>query len=98
MRLFFAALALAAQPVFADYIASNGVDSVLLTQKPCPADIAAMVPEEWREMAQLADAMVGGKHFRACYALRSDGFVIIKYEDDDNGAVPLSQFRESPEV
>lgn len=100
MKAFLAAALLAAAPAIAsaDYLASNGVDSVLLTEKPCPAEIAALVPEEWRDIAQLADASIAGKHYQACYALRSDGVVILKYSDDDNGAIPVSHFKPAPGI
>ena len=100
MKAFLAAALLAAAPAIAsaDYLASNGVDSILLTEKPCPAEIAALVPEEWRDIAQLADASIAGKHYQACYALRSDGIVVGRYLDGDWFAIPLSQFKPAPGI
>lgn len=100
MRFLLAAALLAVAPaiVHADYIASDGTNSVLLTEHPCPAEIAALVPEEWRDIAQLADAQIGGRHFQACYALRSDGVVVMRYSDGDWAAIPVSQFKPAPGV
>jgi hypothetical protein len=89
-----ALLTLAASAAIADYVATDGRNSVVLTNQACPAALAALVPPEWREIAQLADATIEGKHYAACYAGRSDGYVVLQYEDGDQGLIPISHLHK----
>jgi hypothetical protein len=81
-----------------DFIARQGADSVRLTAAACPAEIAAVVPESWRDKAQAAHAIVNGKQYPACWAARSDGWVILQYADGDVGMARLESFRRAPGV
>ena len=86
-------LALSAQ---ADYIASNGADSVRIQDAPCAESILALIPPDAREQFRSAVANVGGKEYAACWAMLPDGTVFLQYADGDAGMIPVSAFRPAP--
>lgn len=94
-----AILLMAAPPLFAqDMVARHpGGDTVRLTDKPCPEavqKILTMLPERWRA----AHAVVDGQQFTACWILRPDGQVLLRYEDGDAGLIPLMEFKPQPGI
>ena len=93
MRKFIlAALLCAAGSSFAQtMIARQGSDSVRLYDKPCHAEVAAIVPEakDWRA----ALAVVGGQPYKACWTVRSP-VVFMRYEDGDMGSIPVELFKQ----
>jgi hypothetical protein len=92
--LLFALLAL---PALADdFIASNGRDSVRLTQGPCPKDILALMRPEIHDVVKAAVTKVNGKEFRGCWMVQPSGVVTLLYEDGDEGVVPLKDFKRAP--
>lgn len=90
-----AALALAAVPAMADeLVASNGQDSVRLTDKPCASDqVLQRLTPRLRDMMRDASATVGGQQFHACWVVDGDAAHLL-YEDGDQGLIPLSDFKQ----
>lgn len=80
-----------------DMVASNGRDSVRLTQKPCSPAILATIPPQFQKQAKAASAVVGGAIYTACW-IPSGDHVILSYDDGDTGIIPVHQFRRSPGV
>jgi hypothetical protein len=94
MRSILLAALLAAGPAFAaDYVATNGKDYVRLQSGSCPEDILAMVPIDARDQFFAARANLNGKDYRACWTLVNGAVVYLRYEDADEGEVPLIQFK-----
>jgi hypothetical protein len=92
---FCAAAALAAAPALADeLVATNGQDSVRLSDQPCSSDLVlAKVTPRFREMLKDANAVVDGQPFRACWIVDGDAAHLL-YEDGDQGLIPLSDFKQ----
>jgi hypothetical protein len=80
-----------------DMVASDGHDSVRLTQHPCPPAILAMIPADLHAKVKAAVATVDGKDYSACWLARPGG-VILQYEDGDQGVVPMRDFRRGTGV
>jgi hypothetical protein len=91
--LIAAALSLAAGNAMADFIASNGSDSMRLTMRACELDNIAQ-----KDVMLAAVAVVDGKTWRACWAPVSREQVYILYEDGDASLLPLGAFRKLPEA
>jgi hypothetical protein len=93
--LFCAAAALAAAPALADeLVASNGQDSVRLSDKPCSSDqVLKQLQPAFREKMKDASAVVGGQPFRACWIVDGDSAHLL-YEDGDQGLIPLAEFKQ----
>ena len=89
------AAALAAAPVLADeLVASNGDDSVRLTDQPCSNEqVLQQLTPRIREMMKDASAVVGGQQFRACWVVDGQSAHLL-YEDGDQGLIPLTDFRQ----
>ena len=89
------AAALAAAPVMADeLVASNGQDSVRLTDKPCSSEqVLQKLTPKFRELMRDAKAVVGGQPFSACWIVDGDSAHLL-YEDGDQGLIPLSDFKQ----
>jgi hypothetical protein len=89
------AAALAAAPVMADeLVASNGQDSVRLSDKPCSSEtVLQQLTPKFREMMKEANAVVGGQQFRACWIVDGDAAHLL-YEDGDQGLIPLADFKQ----
>lgn len=95
MRTIALCLALLSGSAMADMEARNeGGDVLRLTQQPCAPAVLRVIPEGHRGPFRLALATVGGTVFRACWALRVDGLVLIVYDDADSGLVPMAMFRQ----
>jgi hypothetical protein len=96
-RLLIAALAAGlAVSAHADLVGTNGVDTVRLTDAPCPEKIAAQAPPYLRDKMRAAIADVAGTRYEACWALVAPGAVGLVYEDGDQGLVPFSDFKPAP--
>lgn len=89
------AAALIAAPVMADeLVASNGQDSVRLTDKPCSSDqVLERLSPKARELMRDANAVVNGQPFRACWIVDGESAHLL-YEDGDQGLIPLTDFRQ----
>lgn len=88
------AAALAAAPALADeLVASNGQDSVRLSDKPCSSDqVLQRLTPKLRQVMREANATVNGQPFRACWVVDGDAAHLL-YEDGDQGLIPLTDFR-----
>jgi hypothetical protein len=89
------AAALLAAPVMADeLVASNGNDSVRLSDKPCSSEqVLQRLSPRVRELMRDANAVVNGQPFRACWVVNGDSAHLL-YEDGDQGLIPLTDFRQ----
>ena len=89
------AAALVAVPALADeMVASNGNDSVRLTDKPCSSEqVLQKVTPKVRDMMRDANATVGGQQFHACWVVDGDSAHLL-YEDGDQGLIPLTDFKQ----
>jgi len=87
--------ALAAAPVLADeLVASNGQDSVRLTDQPCSSEqVLQQLTPQIRDMMKDASATVGGKQFKACWVVDGNAAHLL-YEDGDQGLIPLEDFKQ----
>lgn len=92
--LLCAAAALAAAPALADeLVASNGQDSVRLSDKPCSSqEVLKQLTPRFRQQMKDASAVVDGQPFRACWILDGESAHLL-YEDGDQGLIPLSDFK-----
>jgi hypothetical protein len=93
--LLCAAVALVAAPALADeLVASNGQDSVRLSDKPCSNDqVLKQLTPKFREQMKDASAVVDGQNFRACWIVDGDSAHLL-YEDGDQGLIPLTDFKQ----
>ena len=91
--LFCAAARLAA-PAWADeVVASNGNDSVRLSDGPCTnQQVLDRLEPSLRPVLRDATAVVQGKPFKACWIVHGNAAHLL-YEDGDQGLVPLSDFK-----
>jgi hypothetical protein len=89
------AAALAAAPVLADeMVASNGQDSVRLSDKPCSSEqVLQQLTPKFRDVMKDASAVVGGQKFNACWIVDGESAHLL-YEDGDQGLIPLADFRQ----
>ena len=89
------AAALLAAPAMADeLIASNGQDSVRLSDQPCSSEqVLQQLTPKFREAMKDASATVGGQQFRACWIVDGESAHLL-YEDGDQGLIPLADFRQ----
>lgn len=90
-----AAAALAAVPALADeLVASNGQDSVRLSDKPCSSqEVLKQLTPRFRDQMKDASAVVDGQPFRACWIVDGDSAHLL-YEDGDQGLIPLADFKQ----
>ena len=89
------AAALVPAPVLADeLVASNGQDSVRLSDQPCSSEqVLQQLTPKFREVMKDASAVVGGQQFRACWIVDGESAHLL-YEDGDQGLIPLADFRQ----
>ena len=89
------AAALVAAPALADeLVASNGSDSVRLSDKPCSSEqVLQRLTPRFREVMRDATATVGGQMYRACWITNGDSAHLL-YEDGDQGIIPLADFKQ----
>lgn len=92
--LFCAAAAFIAAPAFADeMVASNGKDSVRLSDQPCTSEkILSLLKPSFRPVMRNASAVVQGQPFAACWTVEGDSAHLL-YEDGDQGLIPLADFK-----
>lgn len=93
--LLCAAAALAAAPALADeLVASNGQDSVRLSDKPCSSqEVLKQLTPRFRDQMKDASAVVDGQSFRACWIVDGESAHLL-YEDGDQGLIPLADFKQ----
>lgn len=91
MRTVALLAAIVAFPASADYVSRQGADYIRLTEGECPASVP--MPADQRSRFLGAVAVVDGKEYRACWALRQDGMVLVFYDDGDAGLIHSSQFK-----
>lgn len=95
MRLsLLCAAALLAAPAMADeLVASNGSDSVRLTDSPCSSEpVLNRLQPKFHGILKDASAVVQGQTFKACWVVRGDAAHLL-YEDGDQGIIPLTDFK-----
>lgn len=90
------AAALLAAPAMADeVIASNGADSVRLSDSQCTSEeVLEQVTPPLREKLRDAVATISGQSFKACWVVEGNMAHLV-YEDGDQGLVPLTEFRKA---
>lgn len=88
------AAALIAAPALADeVVASNGKDSVRLSNGPCTnAQVLGLLKPGFRSSLKDATAVVQGQTFKACWIVDGDAAHLL-YEDGDQGLIPLTAFK-----
>jgi hypothetical protein len=93
--LLCAAALLAAPAMAEEVIASNGADSVRLSDAQCSSQtILQQVDVAMRDRLKDATATIGGQQFKGCWIV--DGQVAhLVYEDGDEGLVPLTEFHKA---
>lgn len=101
MKRYLAFLfALLALPALADdLVATNGRDSVRLTQGACHAEVLPLLAIAFPQVAdrfRAATAQVEGSGYTACWLMRPDGKVLLIYPDGDTGLIPWSDFKRAP--
>ena len=94
MRFALLAAALLAAPVMADeLVASNGSDSVRLSDSPCSSEqVLNRLQPRFRPMLRDASAVVQGQPYKACWVIDGEAAHLL-YEDGDQGLIPLSDFK-----
>ena len=91
--LFCAAALLAAPALAQDMVASNGTDTVRLSDSPCSSDaVLSRIRASFRPMLKDATATVQGQSHKACW-LVNGGDAHLLYEDGDQGLIPLTDFK-----
>ena len=90
----FCAAALLAAPALADeLVASNGNDSVRLSNTPCTSELVLnRLQPQMRGELRDAIAVVEGKTFKACWVVEGHAAHLL-YEDGDQGLVPRRDFK-----
>jgi hypothetical protein len=93
--LLCAAALLAAPAMAEEVVASNGADSVRLSDAQCSSQtILQQVDVAMRDRLKDATATIGGQQFKGCWIV--DGQVAhLVYEDGDEGLVPLTEFHKA---
>jgi hypothetical protein len=88
------AAALVAAPALADeVVASNGNDSVRLSDTPCTSQqVLSQLDPSVRPALRDASAVVQGQTFKACWVVHGNAAHLL-YEDGDQGLVPLADFK-----
>jgi hypothetical protein len=94
------ALAFACAPAFADInmVVRDGKDYVRLSQAECHPEVAKLIPEQARSMFAAAVAVLGGKEWKGCWTVRSDGNVLVVYADGDMALIPVKFFNQEQGV
>jgi hypothetical protein len=88
------AAALLAAPAMADeLVASDGKDSVRLSDSPCSNEqVLSRLAPALRSLLRDASAVVEGRTFKACWVVNGQAAHLL-YEDGDQGLVPLADFK-----
>jgi hypothetical protein len=91
--LFCAAALLAVPALAEEVVASNGNDSVRLSDAPCSSQqVLSLLEPQLRPALRDASAVVQGQTFKACWVVHGDAAHLL-YEDGDQGLIPLSDFK-----
>ena len=91
--LLCAAALIAAPALAEEVVASNGDDSVRLSDAPCSSQLVLNALEpSLRPVLRDASATVQGRVFKACWIVHGNAAHLL-YEDGDQGLIPLSDFR-----
>jgi hypothetical protein len=91
--LLCAAALLAAPAVADEVVASNGNDSVRLSDSPCTnAQVLSRLEPGVRAALRSASAVVQGQSYKACWIVAGNAAHLL-YEDGDQGLIPLSDFK-----
>jgi hypothetical protein len=93
--LLCSAALLAAAPAFAEeVVASNGADSVRLSDSQCSSKkIMEQVEPAVGQQLKDANANISGQTFKACWVVEGQVAHLV-YEDGDEGMVPLTEFHK----
>ena len=88
------AAALLAAPALADeLVASNGNDSVRLSNGPCTNEqVLNRLKPQFRSALRDASATVQGQTYKACWIVEGASAHLL-YEDGDQGLIPLAEFK-----
>lgn len=93
--LLCAAALLAAPAIAEEVVATNGSDSVRLSDSQCSIQkVLELVPATMREQLRDATAVIQGQSLKACWVVNGKAAHLL-YEDGDQGIVPLTEFRKS---
>jgi len=86
--------ALLAAPAMADeLVASNGNDSVRLSNAPCTSEqVLSQLKPQFHSVLRDATAVVQGQTFKACWLVEGHAAHLL-YEDGDQGLIPLVDFK-----
>ena len=87
-----AAIALAAGSAHADFVASDGKNTIRLATVPCELDLPT------RDVMLAASAVIDGKDWKACWAPVSRDAIAVIFEDGDQLMLPVSILRRAPEA
>lgn len=90
--------AVAPPSIAGDMLASQNGDTVRLTQKPCQPSVLRVIPEGMRGPFRAALVLFQGAKYHACWAVRTDGMVLVVYADGDQGLIPISMFTMEPDA
>jgi hypothetical protein len=96
LALLCVAALLAAPAIAADeVVASNGSDTVRLSNTQCSSEkVLEQTDPVLRAQLRDATAVIQGESLKACWIV--DGRVAhLLYEDGDQGIIPLTQFRKA---
>lgn len=88
---------LLALPALADYlVATDGRNTVRLSQAACPKSILAVMKPDLRAKVKAAQSTVNGKEQRGCWTLLEPGFVSVLFEDGAEAMIPMEEFKRVP--
>jgi hypothetical protein len=92
--LLFAA-ALVAAPAFADdLVASNGNDSVRLSDVSCQNEqVLKQIEPKYQKEFKAATASLKGQTFAACWHPLGSSALLL-YEDGDQGLIPMTELKQ----
>jgi hypothetical protein len=97
--IFAAAMLAASTAMAAPFARSSSGDWVRLLDKPCAAEVLALIPEAERDQYHAAKAQIDGKQFDACWEVVADaGAVHLVYADGDQGLVSMLAFHEDRDL
>lgn len=92
--ILLATLAVAAAAAF---VYQDDLGKIVLTQKPCPSVVKALLPPATHDRMLEAEYqdMKSGAYMKACYTYveaEGVGYVYIHYADNDFSVVPVKKF------
>ena len=87
-----AGIAMLAFSAQADFLASDGKNTIRLATVPCELDLPT------RDVMLAASAVIDGKNWKACWAPVSRDAIAVIFEDGDQLMLPVSILRRAPEA